>query len=203
MIHSTVARPQRRGKIERLFGTLNTELLPDLPSHLNEGKPTTPPKLSLSELDTETYNTRAHSETGVAPITAWCGKGWLPRMPESLETLDELLVMLATPRLVRRDGVHFQGLRFMSPTLTKMANARSGRFIELADTVRKHRYIGICFGPAGVGKTVSAHRFARWNQTGELLETWGPRDPSDAIAYDALNRSKAVFYTPAFSGPNL
>lgn len=89
-----------------------------------------------------------------------------------------------------------------------MVNARSGRFIvtkehrrfvEFADAVRKHRYIGICFGPAGVGKTVSAHRFTRWNQAGELLETWGPRDPSDAIAYDALNRSKAVFYTPAVS----
>lgn len=91
-----------------------------------------------------------------------------------------------------------------------MVKARSGRFIvtkehrrfvEFADAVRKHRYIGICFGPAGVGKTVSAHRFTRWNQAGELLETWGPRDPSDAIAYDALNRSKAVFYTPAVSEP--
>lgn len=89
-----------------------------------------------------------------------------------------------------------------------MANARSGRFIvtkehrrfvEFADAVRKHRYIGICFGPAGVGKTVSAHRFTRWNQASELLEIWGPRDPSDAIAYDALNRSRAVFYTPAVS----
>ena len=38
-------------------------------------------------------------------------------MPESLETLDELLVMVAKPRVVRRDGVHFQGLRLMSPTL--------------------------------------------------------------------------------------
>ena len=132
LIHSTVARPQGRGKIERFFGTLNTELLPDLPGHLNEGKPTTPPKLSLSELDTEighwitaTYNTRAHSETGVAPITAWCGKGWLPRMPESLETLDELLVMVAKPRVVRRDGVHFQGLRFASPFWPPMSGKRS------------------------------------------------------------------------------
>jgi putative transposase len=124
LIHSTVARPQGRGKIERFFGTLNTELLPELPGHLSEGKPATPPKLSLSELDSEiggwitaTYNSRAHSETGAAPIKTWCANGWLPRMPESLETLDELLVMVAKSRVVRRDGVHFQGLRFTSPIL--------------------------------------------------------------------------------------
>src|SRR4051794_39000059 len=37
--YSGVARPQGRGKIERLFGTLNTELLPELPGHIVEGKP--------------------------------------------------------------------------------------------------------------------------------------------------------------------
>jgi putative transposase len=42
-----VGRPQGRGKIERLFGTLTTELLPELPGHL----PATPPRLSLAELD--------------------------------------------------------------------------------------------------------------------------------------------------------
>ena len=34
-----------------------------------------------------------------------------------IDDLDLLLVMVAKPRLVRRDGVHFQGLRFMSPIL--------------------------------------------------------------------------------------
>lgn len=124
LIHSTVARPQGRGKIERFFGTLNTELLPELPGHLCAGKAVTIPKLSLSELDeairswiTETYNTRTHSETGTAPVAAWQRAGWIPRMPDTLETLDELLVMVAKPRKVRRDGVRFQGLRFISPIL--------------------------------------------------------------------------------------
>ena len=38
-------------------------------------------------------------------------------MPESLEALDLLLIMVAKSRMVRRDGVHFQGLRYIDPTL--------------------------------------------------------------------------------------
>jgi putative transposase len=124
LVFSSVGRPQGRGKVERLFGTLNTECLAALPGYLRQGQPTTLPRLSLSELDTTIgdyflgiYNNRAHYETGLAPIKAWLGQGWLPRMPNSLEELDLLLVMVATSRMVRRDGVHFQGLRYMDPTL--------------------------------------------------------------------------------------
>ncbi len=83
-----------------------------------------PPKLSLPEVDTVigawitgTYNVLSHSETGLSPVASWCGDGWSPQIPDSLEELDLLLVMAAKPRLVRRDGVHFQGLRFTSPIL--------------------------------------------------------------------------------------
>jgi putative transposase len=124
LVYSTVGRPQGRGKVERLFGTLHTECLATLPGYLRHGKPATPPRLSLPELDTTlgdyflgTYNTRSHREISMAPLKAWLGQGWLPRMPESLEALDLLLVMVAQARMVRRDGVHFQGLRYMDPTL--------------------------------------------------------------------------------------
>ena len=123
LIHSTVARPQGRSKIERFFGTVNTELLADLPGHITEGHPAPTPKLSLAELDSAvegfvaTYNDRTHSELGASPRTAWIAEGWLPRMPESLEDLDGLLLTVAQSRVVRRDGIRFQGLRYVSPTL--------------------------------------------------------------------------------------
>jgi len=124
LIHSTVARPQGRGKVERFFRTINTELLPNLAGHLIDGKPANAPALSLAELDAalmafivETYNQRPHSQIDEAPHAAWRGAGWLPRMPDSLDALDLLLITVAKPRMVQRDGIHFQGLRYIDTTL--------------------------------------------------------------------------------------
>lgn len=124
LIHSSVGRPQGRGKVERLFGTVTTELLPQLPGHLVRGRATSPPGLTLTELDqaltrwlVEDYHRRVHPQTGQTPNAAWLAQGWLPRLPDTLEELDLLLVMVATPRTVHRDGIRFQGLRYLAPTL--------------------------------------------------------------------------------------
>jgi DNA transposition AAA+ family ATPase len=74
------------------------------------------------------------------------------------------------------------------------------RFTEFADALRKHYTIGLCFGPAGVGKTLSARHHAHWDLAEPLLHTWGPRDPSDDKVYAALSRSRTVFYTPTVGG---
>lgn len=124
LVHSTVARPQGRGKIERFFGTINTELLPQLAGRLIKGQPVSAPALSLSELDAAigafivgVYHQRPHSQTDQTPHAAWLGAGWLPRMPESLDDLDLLLLTVAKARSVRRDGISFQGLRYIDTTL--------------------------------------------------------------------------------------
>lgn len=120
---STIGRPQGRGKIERFFGTVNTELLTTLPGHLTPGAKTPEPSLNLPALDQAiadfiaTYNERTHREIGTSPKKAWIGDGWLPRMPESLDELDGLLLTVPTHRTVQRDGIHFQGRRYLAPTL--------------------------------------------------------------------------------------
>ena len=126
LINSTAGVPQGRGKIERLFGTITTELLPGLPGYLPPAGagPASAPRLSLAELDaaigrwvSADYHGRPHSETRIAPLERWAAGGWLPRLPESLEQLALLLLAVAKPRIVHRDGIRFAGLRYLDLTL--------------------------------------------------------------------------------------
>ena len=97
--------------------------LTTLPGHLTPGAKTPEPSLNLPALDQAiadfiaTYNERTHRESGTSPKKAWIGDGWLPRMPESLDELDGLLLTVPTHRTVQRDGIHFQGRRYLAPTL--------------------------------------------------------------------------------------
>lgn len=62
--------------------------------------------------------------------------------------------------------------------------------------MRRGHTIGLCFGAADVGKTVSARRYAHWDKAHDLLTDWGPRADSDAKIYAALAKSRTVLYTP-------
>jgi len=74
------------------------------------------------------------------------------------------------------------------------------RFVEFASAVRKHRYIGLCYGHAGVGKTLSARRYAHWDLAESLLANWRRDDPSDADIHAAMARSRTIFHTPPVTG---
>jgi len=78
----------------------------------------------LAEFDTrfrafllDVYHRRENAETKMPPVERWEANGFLPRMPESLEQLDLLLIQVAKARQVRADGIHFQSLRYISTTL--------------------------------------------------------------------------------------
>ncbi|BCW69143.1 Mu transposase C-terminal domain-containing protein [Arthrobacter sp. NicSoilB8] len=128
LIHSLPGVPQGRGKIERFYRTLTDGLLPHLPGfipHGTRGTPVTAPTMTLEQLDTalerfivDEYNQRTHSETGEIPTARWQAGGWIPRMPARPEDLDLLLLTVAHQRIVHRDGIHFNGLRYLDLTLS-------------------------------------------------------------------------------------
>lgn len=125
LVFSTAGAPRGRGKIERFFGAVNQLCLAALPGYTPPGTAPPPaPTLTLSELEArlrsfliEDYHQRVHGETGMAPQARWDAGGFLPRLPDSLEQLDLLLLTVATPRKVHPDGIHFQGLRYLDLTL--------------------------------------------------------------------------------------
>jgi putative transposase len=124
LVFSHLGRPRGRGRIERFFNTVNQLFLCTQPGYTPPKTPAATPILTLAELETnwrtfllEEYHQRMHSETGQAPQARWEAGGWLPRLAESLEQLDLLLLTVAAPRRVHQDGIRFQGLRYLDLTL--------------------------------------------------------------------------------------
>jgi putative transposase len=123
LIFSTPGHPRGRGKIERFFGTVNQMFLCTLPGYVDAGAIRGQPTLTLTELDERfreflrEYHARPHRETKLPPQERWRQHGFLPRMPDSLEQLDLLLLTVAKTRIVRPDGIRFQSMRYIDPVL--------------------------------------------------------------------------------------
>lgn len=125
LVFSIPGKPRGRGRIERFFSTVNGMFLCELEGYAPAGAPVRgKPTLTLADFDArfrsfllDVYHRRECAETKTPPIERWEANGFLPRMPESMEQLDLLLVQVARARQVRADGIHFQGLRYISTTL--------------------------------------------------------------------------------------
>jgi DNA transposition AAA+ family ATPase len=67
------------------------------------------------------------------------------------------------------------------------------RFAEFCDAVRRDRYIGLCYGAPGVGKTLSARSYSRWDTVGPALEHVRFLEAKTSMLAD---NTRTVFYTP-------
>jgi hypothetical protein len=71
------------------------------------------------------------------------------------------------------------------------------RFAEFCDACRQCQYIGLCYGSPGVGKTLSARRYSRWDKV-QGLKT---RDLSDAQLQEFAQLDTVLYTTPVVNPP--
>ena len=123
---STKGKPRGRGKMERFFGTVNELFLCHMPGNIITDGPNARASMTLEQFRVafhqwllNEYQVREHSELESTPAERWAMSGFLPRMPQSLEQLDLLLLTIAKARRVQPDGVHFLNFRYSSPVLAR------------------------------------------------------------------------------------
>lgn len=68
------------------------------------------------------------------------------------------------------------------------------RFVQVCEATRRYRYISVCVGASGVGKTKAAQRYAQWDLFGPLLSAQGMVVPPSFAEDSPIPRT--AFYTP-------
>jgi hypothetical protein len=69
------------------------------------------------------------------------------------------------------------------------------RFVEFCDACREFRYIGLCYGSPGIGKTLSALRYSRAEMIVER-DRW-TTESDDQLPIDTILYTTSVVNTPS------
>lgn len=69
------------------------------------------------------------------------------------------------------------------------------RFVEFCDACREFRYIGLCYGAPGIGKTLSALRYSRAEMILKVHRQ--PAESRDQLPIDTVLYTTEVVNTPA------
>ncbi|QBD77333.1 transposase [Ktedonosporobacter rubrisoli] len=198
LVFSQVGRPRGRGKIERFFQSVEQLFLERQPGYApSEAWPKSVGQgagkeragvLTLWELEQcfrewllSDYHRRVQKGHSRGPQERWEEGGLLPRMPESLEQLDLLLVQVARKRRVQQSGIAFEGYTYLDPTLSAYVGEEVMiRYdpIDLAEirVFFQNRFVCRAICPELSGQTVSlkeivaARQARRRDLRGELAE---------------------------------
>ncbi|MEJ7606406.1 MAG: hypothetical protein WKF37_09080, partial [Bryobacteraceae bacterium] len=73
------------------------------------------------------------------------------------------------------------------------------RFAEFCDACKKYRYIGLCYGAPGVGKTLSALHDANWEN---VQAYWSHQCQSKPLLKEISKGSVAFYTSPVVSSPS-
>lgn len=86
----------------------------------------------------------------------------------------------------------------IKPTFSFIKTKEYGRFKEFCDACAKYKYIGICYGSPGVGKTRAARQYTNWDIIDPLLENVSFREviePLDRPFDPIITSSDSIFLT--------
>ena len=74
------------------------------------------------------------------------------------------------------------------------------RFGEFCDACKRYKYIGLCYGSPGVGKTVSARHYADWDRVEEF---WERLTEAKATAEEIAASTTAFYTAPVVGSPHV
>jgi putative transposase len=166
LVNTIVFKPRGRGKIERFFRTLVQMFCPDQVSSKEKPKPLEEVQKDFqSWLDK--YHNRVHTEIETTPLEKWCLIGFLPRLPESLDALDLMLMKVEGRRKMHRDGLRVFCQRYTHELLTESI----GQEFDIRYDPRDLASIWV-YGSGGalVCKADTAGIHPTRKETGELIE---------------------------------
>jgi DNA transposition AAA+ family ATPase len=78
-----------------------------------------------------------------------------------------------------------------APAVSFLSTKEHRRFVEFCEACRRYRYIGLCYGSPGVGKTLSARTYANWDR----IEALAALHLRDRPAAPDILACRTVFYT--------